>query len=171
MMDAADPFTPLTDEHRLAIAFLDEMRIWAEQMDEERACRSGTNPYRVAQASRRVTEFDNELEVHFRKEEDALFPVIERHIPREGGPLGVMLDEHTRLRELRRRLVSLAPGAEEGSGVAAFEKVANELDDLLRNHIDKEDNILFPLGRSVLTEAECREAFARMQAVAMPASR
>lgn len=42
--------------------------------------------------------FKTDFWVHFAKEEEALFPEIEKFIPREGGPTGMMLIEHEELR-------------------------------------------------------------------------
>ena len=40
--------------------------------------------------------------VHFSKEEEALFPEVERFIPREGGPTGMMFIEHEDLRNTNK---------------------------------------------------------------------
>jgi len=45
----------------------------------------------------RLTEFFEEFadHAHHRKEEEVLFPALEEHgVPRDGGPIGVMLMEH-----------------------------------------------------------------------------
>jgi len=47
--------------------------------------------------------------VHNKKEEDHLFPLIEaRGIPRSGGPLAVMLQEHEQGRSLLARVKAVA---------------------------------------------------------------
>ena len=46
---------------------------------------------------------------HNKKEEDHLFPLIERRgVPREDGPLAVMLSEHEQSRELLTQLQASA---------------------------------------------------------------
>ncbi len=96
---------------------------------------------------------------HHAKEEDLLFPVLEkRGIPREGGPIGVMVEEHRLARSYTREmgnalteLESGDPGAEE-----RFLAAADEYLSLLGNHIDKEDNVLFRMGDEAMTPSDRR---------------
>jgi hemerythrin-like domain-containing protein len=90
---------------------------------------------------------------HHAKEEQALFPEMERRgVPRDGGPIGVMLMEH----EVGRghvRAMSSGQGrlqrAEAGAAAAAGE-AARLYRDLLRAHIAKENNVLFPMAGRIL---------------------
>jgi len=97
---------------------------------------------------------------HHGKEEGVLFPkMIERGIPKEGGPIGVMLDEHEQGRDAVRRMskgISMIKGGESG-GRDLFIKAAWDYITLLRGHIDKEDNILFPMAREVMTPSDIDE--------------
>jgi hemerythrin-like domain-containing protein len=91
---------------------------------------------------------------HHGKEEDLLFPVLEsRGIPREGGPIGVMLYEHQMARELTkemsRSLALLRTDAD--AAKKQFCQAARDYVDLLTNHIFKEDNILFNMGSRVMS--------------------
>lgn len=86
---------------------------------------------------------------HHSKEEQHLFPALERHgVPREGGPVGVMLHEHETGRGLLR---VMAEGAdrEVAEAIRAYGS-------LLRAHISKENEILFPIAEQVLAEEEQR---------------
>jgi hemerythrin-like domain-containing protein len=84
---------------------------------------------------------------HHGKEEQHLFPALERRgIPRQGGPVGVMLAEHEQGRALLRRM------KENEAGVIA--EAIRLYARLLRSHIDKENNILFTLAEQVVPEAE-----------------
>ena len=89
---------------------------------------------------------------HHGKEEDLLFPVLEsRGIPREGGPIEVMLYEHQMARELTKEM-SQALALFRTGDVAAkrqFCQAARNYIDLLTKHIFKEDNILFNMGARV----------------------
>lgn len=89
---------------------------------------------------------------HHGKEEGCLFPCLERRgIPREGGPIGVMLQEHEMGRELVRHIAEALDGYERGAatreGVLAPCRAYVEL---LTQHIAKENTILFPMGDMVL---------------------
>lgn len=90
---------------------------------------------------------------HHAKEEDALFPALERAgIPRLGGPVGVMLDEH---QEGRRLLAEIMDNLEAASGdswaAGKVRSAAAGYVHLLRQHILKEDNVLFVMADQVLT--------------------
>ncbi len=90
---------------------------------------------------------------HHAKEEDLFFPLLkERGIPEEGGPIGVMLHEHEVGRDCVRRMRA-ASDADEFDG-ATFATAAKEFILLLRQHIFKENNILFKMAGNVLSEAD-----------------
>jgi len=94
---------------------------------------------------------------HHGKEEDYLFPALEAAgIPREGGPIGVMLTEHSEGRKLIARLNAAVAAYEAGQTSAAGEvhKAAGEYISLLNQHIDKEGDILFAMAEGRITAAE-----------------
>ncbi len=95
---------------------------------------------------------------HHAKEEDLLFPVLERRgVPREGGPIGVMLEEHRIGRSLVARMAAALDGFDADEGKAAqdeFCEAASSYLQLLTQHIYKEDNILFEIGDQVMAGAD-----------------
>lgn len=85
---------------------------------------------------------------HHGKEEGGLFPRLEaRGMPRDGGPTGVMMHEHQLGRDLLERMAT----AVEHRSPAEFAGPAREYVVLLRDHIWKEDNRLFPMADRLLT--------------------
>jgi hemerythrin-like domain-containing protein len=94
---------------------------------------------------------------HHGKEEDVLFPLLEQKgFPREGGPIGVMLSEHTEGRALVKQMAEAAEAYKsgvEGAG-ARWGKAAEGYAVLLEGHIFKENNVLFMLAEQVLTPEE-----------------
>jgi hemerythrin-like domain-containing protein len=110
---------------------------------------------------------------HHAKEEQILFPALEAAgVPRAGGPIGVMLDEHEEGRRLVGRLRKDAPAAAGGNAAARrrFAEAAHEYVALLEAHIAKENRVLFPAADIRLTEKDDREitaAFARHEEVEM----
>lgn len=93
---------------------------------------------------------------HHGKEEGLLFPALEKAgIPREGGPIGVMLTEHDHgrehIRNMRKALAELKEGRE---GEERFVEAATGYIELLRNHIQKENNVLFIMAEKSLSESE-----------------
>lgn len=94
---------------------------------------------------------------HHAKEEDLLFPVLEeRGIPRDGGPIGVMLYEHSQARMFTQQMGAALAAFENGDAgaEARFRDTARQYLTLLTNHIYKEDNVLFNMGDHVMTEAD-----------------
>lgn len=90
---------------------------------------------------------------HHGKEEDLLFPILEsRGIPRDGGPIGVMLYEHKVARQLTRDMHDALARCRAGETTARaiFCQAARGYIDLLTNHIFKEDNILFNIGARLM---------------------
>jgi len=91
---------------------------------------------------------------HHHKEEKILFPALEkRGIPSEGGPIHTMLMEHEEGRAYVRGVseaLELAKTDPEAATPALFENARAYLL-LLRQHILKEDEILFHLADEVLT--------------------
>jgi len=92
---------------------------------------------------------------HHLKEEDLLFPAMEEiGIPREGGPIGVMLSEHAMGRNYVK---GLSMGIEEyakGNADASKQIIENARNyaSLLSNHINKEDNILYPMAEMCISK-------------------
>jgi hemerythrin-like domain-containing protein len=107
---------------------------------------------------------------HHAKEEKHLFPRMEeRGVPRNGGPIGVMLQEHERGRAFIRAVADATSGAKAGDARALATASRNLLYyvGLLRAHIGKENSVLFPMADQVLTEDDQRElaeAFDRVEA-------
>jgi len=90
-------------------------------------------------------------EHHQVKEESALFPELRRASAAQEGPLRQMLFEHDQERSLVEGLED-SLFAKKGADFALF---ANRLTALIRNHIYKEDNILFDIvDRSLSPEQD-----------------
>ena len=97
---------------------------------------------------------------HHAKEERHLFPALERHgVPKEGGPLGVMLSEHEEGRGYVRAIAAALPGLKAGRNAAAAQLADGLLayTTLLRAHIDKEERVLFAMADRLLTPKECQD--------------
>ena len=93
---------------------------------------------------------------HHGKEEIFYFPALEKAgIPKEGGPIGVMLHEHELGRTNIRQMKDSISG--ETVDFQAFANAAFSYITLLRNHIQKENNILFAMGDLRLSEEAQRD--------------
>ncbi len=94
---------------------------------------------------------------HHGKEETHLFPAMEaKGFPRQGGPTGVMLDEHEQGRADVRGMAEAVEGAAAGrsEAVTRFVAHAHGYVGLLREHIEKEDHCLFGMANQALNEDE-----------------
>jgi len=85
---------------------------------------------------------------HHGKEEDTLFPVLrEKGV---GSTLSVFLDDHVEGRGYLTTLAGSAPDAERASA-------ARKYVGLLRDHIQRENEVLFPMADDVLSHDEHAE--------------
>ena len=97
-------------------------------------------------------------EKHYLREENVLFPNLEKHGITE--PPAIMWMEHNRIREEKKKLSQLI---EQYSSIS-FEdfkrqlaETAEALNSLLPSHIFKENSILFPTALKVITSQEWKE--------------
>jgi len=96
---------------------------------------------------------------HHQKEEKCLFPALGLHgVARDRGPIGVMLQEHCTGRALIAHMKRAATAYENHSPNAAaqFADSARNYVTLLREHIAKEDSVLFRIAEGLLDEHALR---------------
>lgn len=94
---------------------------------------------------------------HHAKEEDLLFPALEAAgMPRESGPMAVMLHEHVLGRTYVRKIADHLEAATMGDDAALATVLRFTLvyADLLTQHIQKENNILFNMADQYLSAGE-----------------
>jgi hemerythrin-like domain-containing protein len=143
----------LVREHELILKVLDALEGYASLV--ERA-----DPMHP-QDGRAFVEFFREFTdaCHHGKEEDILFAaMVDAGFPSESGPLGVMRGEHGRGRRLVRQLRDLADRVVEWTDEdrESFAGAAHTFAALLREHIRKEDEVLYPMAETHLTSEQLR---------------
>ncbi len=97
---------------------------------------------------------------HHGKEEDRLFVTMNRYgFPREYGPVAVMLAEHEEGRAHVGVLASIGAGSGTLTGAERDDFCEHALAyiPMLRGHIQKEDNILYPMALQSIPPAEMDE--------------
>lgn len=118
---------------------------------------------------------------HARKEDEVLFPALERIWGRrEGTPTAVMRMEHSMIHNrvdlfrdtlaqleaehpaLLERSAELAAAIGENPDVETLRRVGEEIVHLLDAHFGKEEDILFPMAREMLSPEALDEAARRM---------
>ncbi len=90
---------------------------------------------------------------HHGKEEQLFFPALAAcGLPSEAGPLVVMRSEHEEGRGLLARMADALPAGQAPKS-EAFAAAARAYVALMRDHIDKENGVLFPMGDGMMSEA------------------
>jgi len=134
----ADPLARFEREHQEALAALDRLERAAHELD-----RPGKHDTDLA-AAREVCAFlSGPVKAHNENEELALFPEL-------GGdaPTTPFAQEHVALWRLERELETALGAADAPAAATAARAVI----DLLRAHIARENEVLFPMARRLLGE-------------------
>ena len=137
----------LMSEHRIIERGIDALAAFAD----EELRRSTDDKQELGRFVEFIREFADAC--HHGKEEDILFKaMVEAGFPSQGGPIAVMLHEHDVGRAFVKRLADLAAQAAPWSAPdrEALAEAAHGYASLLRQHIQKEDSILYPLAEQRL---------------------
>lgn len=158
------PTEDLKNEHKAILRMIDVLRSVSARLETGSGA---VEPDDLAQIVDFIRVFADQC--HHAKEEDLLFPAMEEAgIPREGGPIGVMLAEHDIGRDYVKGMAEAAAGCRTGDRQAAhsFAENAKGYGSLLSQHISKEDNILYMMADVHLEpekERELLEAFEQVE--------
>lgn len=145
-----DPIQKLVDEHKNILTGISLLEVGSNRLE------SGEKV--SPDIFRNLIDFIRNYadKYHHAKEEDILFVHLGKAgFPADDGPIGVMLAEH----DQGRGFVTALENANEhyASGESSFtgEIIENALGYiyLLRHHIDKENNVLYPMAVSLLGKA------------------
>ena len=105
---------------------------------------------------------------HHSKEENLLFPaLVEKGFSNEQGPVAVMLHEHAEARRFVKGMSDEIENIKNGDASSLTILYENMQDyiDLLRVHIRKENNVLFPLADKALSKVEQEELLSEFAAL------
>ena len=100
---------------------------------------------------------------HHAKEEDILFEaLVTNGMPRANSPIAAMLMEHDQGRAFVKAMETAAREAQEGLAgrESTIAEYALAYAELLREHISKEDSILYPLAERVIPDSMREEIVA-----------
>ena len=130
-----NPLDALRKEHDKVLTILDNLE-------------SNLNEKDIMQSKKIINILQNEFNKHsLNKEEMVLFPEIEKFMPREGGPTGMMIIEHKDLTES----IKMFKDEKDSNKLA---EVGSHIINLLREHIDKENNMLFMMAEMHLDDKQ-----------------
>jgi hemerythrin-like domain-containing protein len=158
MSKQVDPFARLMKEHDGLLVQLKKLNAAASRVSRNGFSRADLRQIRA------VLEFlDEEVSIHNKKEEDALFPMLEQFVE---GPTQLLRNEHKKLSGLFDKLTEAVKKVEQHpdsfSALKKLETAARRISQLFVNHVHKENNILFPMARRFLSQEVLREVASRM---------
>ncbi len=149
---AGHPVHILMEEHKMLLNFADELKGVAKETKGAKSFNSVTEEMkRLAH----ISEHLKDSESHYVREENVLFPSLEKHGIKE--PPAVMWMEHDKIREIKKDVYRLVDGHKSlafPDFARQLEEVAISLADMLSSHFYKENNILFPAALQVIGENE-----------------
>lgn len=157
------PTEHLKENHRVIERMLKVLAVAADRLDKGQE----VDPSVLERSLDFIRQFGDRS--HHHKEEDILFPAIEAAgMPRNAGPIGVMLEEHE---EGRKGVQKWAEGLEryragDKSAASLIVRGVQDYVFVLENHIPKEDNILYPMADEMLdagTQARMLDQFQRVE--------
>jgi hemerythrin-like domain-containing protein len=143
-MKTQDPIKLLRQEHDAVLEVVDRMELAVSDLQ-------GSRREEALSTLREALDYlEKEVRAHGQKEEEYLYPALGRHVPKL--TIDVMLEEH---RDLWWRLDAFA------RVLSTAEPSLNDLRwkttavvDLLRRHIDKENDVLFMMAAQMLSDRE-----------------
>ncbi len=148
------PIHILMEEHRIVLEFADEFKTAAlETAQKDEASMKG-----MIDKLNHITEKFKSSASHYVREENVLFPYLERHGITQ--PPAMMWMEHDKIRAIEKSIYELISNCNT-MDAELFKKNLNELVaalyETLTNHFYKENNILFPTGLKVITANEWKD--------------
>lgn len=140
----------LVGEHDMILGFLDKLEEVSQGIKGMESYDSKREEFKML---KHIAEHLVEAELHHQREEEVLFPELEKR--GVFGPPHIMRMEHEDLRRQKKELKELAETVDE-MGFDVFkekvEPVAKFIVFTLRDHIFKENNILYPTALQVIQE-------------------
>ncbi len=153
-----DPIAQLMQEHDNALLHLSALNKATQSIAAD-----GYTEDRFQKVTTALEFIEEEISVHNKSEEDALFPVLERYVE---GPTALMREEHRQMKKkfvLFRKAVERVQRRPHDTGAAEdLLSISRVIVQMFVNHIHKENHILFPLVQKFLTKDALREVARRM---------
>ena len=140
----------LVAEHEMIERAMAVLKSNLEKIDE-----AVKAPLQMQRAIDFLLEFGDKI--HNTKEEKFLFPLMgQKGLPVEGGPIGVMLMEHDAERKLLQKMMAELPSLVEATTTGRHKFAAGGFEYLKirAEHIWKENDVLYAMGRKVINEEE-----------------
>jgi hypothetical protein len=146
------PIHILMEEHKILQSNADELKKIAQVLRQAQDIESVSAQMEQV---RRIEKHLKDSESHYLREENVLFPSLEKHGITE--PPAVMWMEHDKIRAIKKdvyRIIDAAGAAAFGDFARQLDSAAQSLADMLSSHFFKENNILFPAALRVIGDNE-----------------
>jgi len=141
------PIHTLMEEHKMLLEFSNELRSIAWEIKK-------TADFNIAEVEmekiKRIKEDLMDSESHYLREENVIFPYLQKHGVTQ--PPTIMWMEHDKIREIKKNLYKIIDEQESSESKDFAEQLSDTtvaLDDMLSNHFLKENSILFPLRQEI----------------------
>lgn len=154
-VEPGHPVHTFMEEHKLILSFLEKLKSSVSKIKKASDFNSVKDEIEKV---KHIAEHLVEADLHHRREEEALFPGIEKHGIKE--PPAVMLLEHEELKPNKKKLYELVLDYEKmdfRDFVEKLEALTTAISDMLPSHIYKEDNILYPMSLNVIEKEEWKK--------------
>ncbi|NIM45516.1 MAG: DUF438 domain-containing protein [Nitrososphaeria archaeon] len=149
------PIHILMEEHKILLKNANELKDMGEKIKERRDLASAVGEM---EHIRHIEEHLKDSESHYLREENVIFPYLERHGITQ--PPAIMWTEHDKVRKMEKDFYRLID-THENMAFKDFTKelgdITTSLVDMLSTHFYKENNILFPTALKVITENEWKD--------------
>lgn len=145
------PIHILMEEHKLLLQYANDARTRGKDM------KSPGEPETIAQLTH-IAEHFKESESHYIREENVLFPYLEKHGVTQ--PPAIMWMEHDRIRGIKKDFYEVLDSRESmdfADFVKKLKEVSTSLTETLSSHFYKENNILFPTALKVIEDEEWKD--------------
>lgn len=181
MSSVRDPIEALLREHVEIMAELRDLRRVLRDLD---ACGDAAMDAALETFASVGRMMATRLALHARKEDEALFPPLEAILGVEGTPTTAMRREHEAIHAraalyrktlhelnavehpaIEHRGAALRALAAGGGTAAELRRVAEEILRLLDGHFEKEEQVLFPMARHLLSPEALQEITCHMDAI------
>lgn len=145
-----DPITILMEEHEEGLKRLKDLESAANYIKA-----NGFSLEAFTKIAGAIEYIDSQIRRHNEMEEKYLFPLLERHV---NGPAYTMHNEHRELWKNFSRLLESVEDMQEGriyaTTVGELVESSKSIVAQLSAHIRKENEVLFPMVKTLLTEEE-----------------
>jgi PAS domain S-box-containing protein len=160
---AGHPIHTLMEEHKILLGYAGELKKVAGKLQ-------GTGSYEAAEEDiEQIVDIEQCLkdsENHYLREENVLFPHLEKHGVTQ--PPAIMWMEHDKIRAMKKSLYEVIDNRKNiafHDFVKRLNEGATALAEMLTSHFYKENNILFPTAIKMFSESEWQEVTTQFEEV------